>query len=917
MLHKAALRDCSKTPSDQYSLGEQSPREVVCANQYIDLMVLSQDSPTELGTLATGKAHLEFKKDEENMELDSVGVEHFFSKDLEQQHNPKIVVAVGVAGVGKTTVVQKLTYDWASGRHYGSFAFVFPFEFRKLNLIEEEMSLATLVIKQHAHLVQDAVREALQSPESVLFLLDGLDQYHHGLDFTKTQLCSDPEKVIPMPQLVASLMSGILLKGSSVLVTTRPTAALVSLREVQVDRYLEIFGFHNHHRKAYFDRFFEDTRLADEAFRHIEKNDFLSTLCYNPSFCWIICCALKVHFSAGECPPETLTHVLASFTTSLLLSKGEPAPRDLILRLGKMAVHGIRNGTGVVSKEEMATFDIQPCHTSPVLSTFLHTEGGALCRTASFVHPTIQEFLAACSFFLHPSVNMEELLEKPQEFLDVFLVGLSTPLVRKPLETILGEFEREPLQKTQNWLKQTTQQAMQAWDKDEHLRCFHLLYHSQSESLIREVFQKPVHINASYATLSLLDCTSIAYVVSSCGNVEKLQLMGTSLTEAMTSRLTLAFSCSEKIGLAQCRLPGESCAHLASALSSGKTKHLELTYNRDCLGDTGAKLLCAGLRDPNCKLHTLLLGSCGLSEQSGEDLASALSAASSELRELELRGNALQDQGVIRLSAGLSSPNCKLQSLSLDHCELTADFGEHLASALRSAHSAVRTLQLRNNELGDSGFQGLTAALQDPNCKLEQLFVNDCSLTTASCAGLARALRSQACRLTELDLSVNDLYDQGVAQLCGALKHRGCKLEKLRLARCELTSGCCEDLALVLRYRSSRLRELELGVNPLKDEGVKVLWGALKDHRCKLEHLGVELASLTDACVDELTAALRVNRSLKYIELKNNNLTDASIPEILKVFQDSPTLQKINVRYNNFSEEALMMLDECDREIEY
>ncbi|KAL6455163.1 hypothetical protein MHYP_G00364040, partial [Metynnis hypsauchen] len=112
---------------------------------------------------------------------------------------------------------------------------------------------------------------------------------------------------------------------------------------------------------------------------------------------------------------------------------------------------------------------------------------------------------------------------------------------------------------------------------------------------------------------------------------------------------------------------------------------------------------------------------CGLSERSCAALASVLSSNSSSLRELDLSRNSLRDSGVTLLSAGLEDQHCKLETLRLWDCSITEKGCRALVKALKTNPSHLRELDLSGNKPGESGVKKLSALLEDPHCKLEKL----------------------------------------------------------------------------------------------------------------------------------------------------------------------------------------------------
>uniref|UniRef100_A0A8C1Y0R8 NACHT domain-containing protein n=1 Tax=Cyprinus carpio TaxID=7962 RepID=A0A8C1Y0R8_CYPCA len=325
----------------------------------------------------------------------------------------------------------------------------------------------------------------------------------------------------------------------------------------------------------------------------------------------------------------------------------------------------------------------------------------------------------------------------------------------------------------------------------------------------------------------------------------------------------------------------EACQYVTGIVGKNLLLLRELNLSERELGDTRVNQITALLQDKHCKLNTLMLRDCGLTEESCSALATVLRSNPS-LKELDMSNNNLQDSGVKKLQNGLGNIKCTLEKLGLSGCSITEDGYKALASALRSNPSHLTELDLRGNDPGPSGVKQLYDLLQDPNCKLKTLrFLGPAA--DEACQYVTGIVGKNPLLLRELNLSNHELEDTNMKRLAALLQDKHCTLNTLTLCRCSITVKQCLILTSALKSNPSHLRELNLSENKLQNRGVKILCDVLKDSHCKLERLRLRYCDMTNEGCSALTSALQSNPSnLRELDLSGNPLGVENLGVLLR-----------------------------------
>ncbi|XP_056597849.1 NACHT, LRR and PYD domains-containing protein 12-like, partial [Triplophysa dalaica] len=791
-----------------------------------------------------------------------------------QQNKPiRSVLTKGVAGIGKTVSVQKFILDWTEEKANQDLHYIFPLPFRELNLIKEK-NISLMDLLHQFFTDTKELRSTDFDYNKVVFIFDGLDECRLPLDFSKNPSLFDVRESASVDVLLTNLIKGNLLPSALIWITSRPAAANQIPPEC-VDLITDVRGFNDPQKDEYFRKRINDENLANGIITHMKSSRSLYIMCHIPVFCWISATVLQRMLSEAESQaqiPKTLTQMFTHFLMFQVKLKSQKydgkcdvdlqQARKSLESLGKLAFQQLEKGNLIFYEEDLRECDIDvreaSVYSGVCTQIFREEFGLNLGKVFSFVHLSVQEFLAALFVFLtflqqtsgpirRLRSNMSDLLKREVDnalqsengHLDLylrFLLGLSLESSQTILQDLMTQTGRssDSKQEIVDYIKKKIRKNL---SPEKSVNLFHCLNELNDHSLVQEVQTYVNRGDESSLTgvrLSPAQWSALVFVLlNSVEKLDEFNLRKYDPSDECLLRLLPVIKASRTADLSVCNLTEKSCSSLASVLRSNSSSLTELNLSYNKLKDSGVKLLSDGLKNTNCKLKTLHLSGCSIGSEGCVALTSALRSNPSHLTQLDLRKNNPEDSGVKLLSDLLKDPHCQLQTLLLSVCNLTEKSCSSLASVLRSNSSNLTELSLSHNKLKDSGVKLLSNGLKNTNCKLKTLLLSRCNLTEKSCSSLASVLRSNSSSLTELNLSNNKLKDSGVKLLSDGLKNTNCKLKTLNLSSCSFGSEGCVALTSALRSNPSHLTQLDLRYNNPGDSGVKLLSDLLKDPHCQ------------------------------------------------------------------------------------
>ena len=816
-LREDYLRDTEQPTDLKQPFRRPNPGEGACVDLKMDEIYVNV-------AIHKNRAHHDFAKDRQKQlkQYPPNAKDCQFAKAediLDKDH--KNVLVVGRPGIGKTSLTTKMGRLWASGEAFDedeNYKVVFLVKFRRFN-DGAKLSLRELLAgAETVQCLDDSVWEFVQNESTkVLLIFDGLDEYSRKEEMnTQEDYKNNVEEKMPISVLYKKLAEGKLLRGASILATTRPTAVKY-VNHVNFQRTVEILGFTSENVEDYVEKFTQgNSKTKEKMWEHIKSNINLFSFCYVPMNCFLIChCLLQIILSeSSQALPTRMTDIYKMTVKMLLFNHNrkvfslekleevksthmyvpfEEFPEELqkiLNSLGEIAFKGIEEGRLLFESSEVSGLeDCGLLHKLPDLKPKALDDPpkSQFC----FTHLTVQEFFAAKHLVDRTKTNQEI-----EEFLWKYIINGTWQVVLHFVAGLLKSSQSsdifikllpESTEKRKN-RESSEPKTLTSWpateDNDLAVQVCKCLYEINDEK------QQPVLKN----------------------KIEKIKF--------------------NAVDLSECSLAPIDVAAVLHFLENAEVLYIDLSHNR--LEDLGVNEVLNFIVNRDSKLKWLNLAANNVTDNAAKDFAEALKHSNFKVKSLDLSENKFKDNAAKDFAEALKHSNCKLESLDLSVNWFTDNAAKGFAAAIKHSNFKVKSLNLSANDFSENAVKDFAAALKHSNCKLELLDLSNNKFTDNAAKDFAAAIKHSNFKVKSLNLRHNKFNDNAAKDFAAALKNSNCKLESLDLsANTEFTDNAAKDFAAALKHTNCKLKSLYLMDN-FTEKGRKYLTDAEKQSNCKV-----------------------------------------------------------------------------------
>ena len=951
---KTPLDKYKKKLKDIYTAKPEVPEDTwppVSIDTYINLALIKQQGIDNAGEYARctiqGDADDLFK-DKESIEYESV---------FDRLGSGARLLIEGHPGSGKTTLVHKVSKDWAKGKlKLNNVRLLFLVNLSGF-FSDPNIKLRNILDFYYTSETSPALKDILKYADKhsglgLCFILDGLDEY------------------LPKKKniYIYKLINRSELPKAVVIVASRP-AAVADFRPI-ASRQIEVLGFLKEQISEYIKEYnFSDVSKRSELLKYLDHHPNVRHMCYLPIHTAMVCYLCQVDPSL----PETETGIYKEFTIHFFLRELrqlnddediyidsiESLPsseRESYMKICKLAFEMTVSSKQIMKQEDVKKFFIV-CSNRDYLGLITVDKVAfkyGFQKLYRFLHLTFQEFLTAYHISKLEEKEQTKLIgkygnAKQMQIVWKFYCGLVKFNDNNKFQNLLKEAQYGTLYNVQCSFESQEIDTCNSVTKDSSLSFKNILLTPSdftaiafvishaSKGISKLVFdectlgQEGIDVLSEKAKDKLLQVTTLCFHGHNCA-AEQL---------GAVNRLMHALPSLEVLDLTDTQLGDDAVRALTGELKShSNLQVLKIDTSDDNPLYSSNELLQRLVKSFTSKCSSFV--NIWFPDYSKKHLSSSLSIPFYFCSNIYLRDINMSSCHLRPIEINIICNNFKVgyvcSRLSLINCDISDERAKTLSGAIKCSN--IKILELSMNSIGDEGALALADSIE--SCFILQTVDLSCNqIGDNGALAIVRAIPLKTCGIflwsnniskhgaeillqIKQNVDLNSLYIDsrsigytGAAAVSASLKLRENSLDfgylhALKLCNNSIGNDGAIALANVLGT-CRRLMALDLSSNMIGIEGAEALAAALstmlREKKCPDFHtlsLGHNFIGQRGARV--LADALKSCTSLCTIDICDNRIYSEGAMALACVLKNSRNLHTLDIAQNRLDKDGTVAL---------